>query len=234
MKFLEKLKKRKERKYFRGWEKIFKAPEKIRLAYPHYEVGVGTYGIPEVTEFGDKATLRIGAYTSIAAGVKILLGGEHHTDWLTTYPFPKMIDEVADIPDSTTTRGDVVIGSDCWICTNALILSGVTIGHGAVVAAGAVVTRDVPPFAIVGGKPGPADPLALRGRHPRSPAGFVLVGLAGGRGEAGRPDPVQYRHDSLPALHRATQGLIPRRERSPVMGYTSPIHLGFESPPDNG
>ncbi|HCE7296181.1 TPA: hypothetical protein NHQ39_006012 [Pseudomonas aeruginosa] len=75
MKFLEKLKKRKERKYFRGWEKIFKAPEKIRLAYPHYEVGVGTYGIPEVTEFGDKATLRIGAYTSIAAGVKILLGG---------------------------------------------------------------------------------------------------------------------------------------------------------------
>ncbi|HBO1838374.1 TPA: antibiotic acetyltransferase, partial [Pseudomonas aeruginosa] len=104
MKFLEKLKKRKERKYFRGWEKIFKAPEKIRLAYPHYEVGVGTYGIPEVTEFGDKATLRIGAYTSIAAGVKILLGGEHHTDWLTTYPFPKMIDEVADIPDSTTTR----------------------------------------------------------------------------------------------------------------------------------
>lgn len=153
MKFLEKLKKRKERKYFRGWEKIFKAPEKIRLAYPHYEVGVGTYGIPEVTEFGDKATLRIGAYTSIAAGVKILLGGEHHTDWLTTYPFPKMIDEVADIPDSTTTRGDVVIGSDCWICTNALILSGVTIGHGAVVAAGAVVTRDVPPFAIVGGNP---------------------------------------------------------------------------------
>ncbi|MBH9349739.1 CatB-related O-acetyltransferase [Pseudomonas aeruginosa] len=153
MKFLEKLKKRKERKYFRGWEKIFKAPEKIRLAYPHYEVGVGTYGIPEVTEFGDKATLRIGAYTSIAAGVKILLGGEHHTDWLTPYPFPKMIDEVADIPDSTTTRGDVVIGSDCWICTNALILSGVTIGHGAVVAAGAVVTRDVPPFAIVGGNP---------------------------------------------------------------------------------
>ncbi|WP_264768975.1 DapH/DapD/GlmU-related protein, partial [Klebsiella pneumoniae] len=55
--------------------------------------------------------------------------------------------------DSTTTRGDVVIGSDCWICTNALILSGVTIGHGAVVAAGAVVTRDVPPFAIVGGNP---------------------------------------------------------------------------------
>ncbi len=47
---------------------------------------MGTYGIPEVTEFGDKATLRIGAYTSIAAGVKILLGGEHHTDWLTTYP----------------------------------------------------------------------------------------------------------------------------------------------------
>ncbi|MCT9629567.1 DapH/DapD/GlmU-related protein [Pseudomonas aeruginosa] len=64
-----------------------------------------------------------------------------------------MIDEVADIPDSTTTRGDVVIGSDCWICTNALIPSGVTIGHGAVVAAGAVVTRDVPPFAIVGGNP---------------------------------------------------------------------------------
>ncbi|WP_166361168.1 CatB-related O-acetyltransferase [Pseudomonas akapageensis] len=153
MKFLENLKNRKERKRLRALSKLERSAEKIRLRYPRYTVGVGTYGIPEVTEFGDDTVLKVGNYTSIAAGVQILLGGEHRTDWITTYPFPAMIDEVKDIKDYAPSKGDVVIGSDCWICTNAVILSGVTIGHGAIVAAGATVTRDVPPFAVVGGNP---------------------------------------------------------------------------------
>ncbi len=153
MKFLENLLNRKERKRLRAMSKLERAAEKIRLRYPRYTVGVGTYGIPEVVEFGDDTVLKIGSYTSIAAGVQILLGGEHRTDWLTTYPFPAMIDEVKDIKDYAPSKGDVVIGSDCWICTNAVILSGVSIGHGAIVAAGATVTRDVPPFAVVGGNP---------------------------------------------------------------------------------
>lgn len=154
MKFLELLKTRKTRKRLRQMDKLERAAEKIRLRYPDYEVGTGTYGIPEVFEFGDKTILRIGSYTSIAGGVRILLGGEHRTDWLTTYPFPAMMSGLEDIKDYAPSKGDVVIGSDCWICADAMILSGVTIGHGAIVAAGAVVTRDVAPFAVVGGNPG--------------------------------------------------------------------------------
>lgn len=153
MKFLELLKTRKTRKRLRAMDKLERAPEKIRMAYPRYVVGTGTYGIPEVFEFGDDTILRVGSYTSIALGVKILLGGEHRTDWLTTYPFPAMMKGLEDITDYAPSKGDVTIGSDCWICAGAMILSGVTIGHGAIVAAGAVVTKDVPPFAVVGGSP---------------------------------------------------------------------------------
>lgn len=153
MKFLEMLKNRATRKRLRRMDKLERAPEKIRLQYPRYTVGVGTYGIPEVFEFGDDTVLRIGSYTSIAAGVRILLGGEHRTDWLTTYPFPAMMKGLEDIKDYAPSKGDVVIGSDCWICAGAMILSGVTIGHGSIVAAGAVVTRDVAPFSVVGGNP---------------------------------------------------------------------------------
>ena len=126
MKFLEKLKQRKIRKHLKRLEKLERAPEKIRLRYPRYEVGVGTYGIPEVMEFGDNTILKVGSYTSIAEGVKILLGGGHRTDWVSTYPFPLMIDEARDIPGCSPTKGDVVIGSDCWICADVMILSGVT------------------------------------------------------------------------------------------------------------
>ncbi|WP_260961050.1 CatB-related O-acetyltransferase [Pseudomonas citri] len=153
MKLLQKLKERQQRKRLKRLEKLERAPEKIRLRYPNYEIGTGTYGIPEVMEFGDDTVLKVGSYTSIAQGVKILLGGGHRTDWVSTFPFPRIIDEARHIPGSNPTKGDVVIGSDCWICAETMILSGVTIGHGAVVAASAVVTRDVAPYAIVGGNP---------------------------------------------------------------------------------
>ncbi|MDY7559184.1 CatB-related O-acetyltransferase [Pseudomonas sp. 10B1] len=153
MKFLEALKERRTKKQLNGMDKLHRLPEKIRLRYPKYSFGVGTYGIPEVIKFGHDAVLKVGAYTSIATGVKILLGGEHHTDWVSTYPFPAMISEVNDILDFSTSKGDVVIGSDCWICTDAMILSGVTVGHGAIVAAGAIVNRDIAPFSVVGGNP---------------------------------------------------------------------------------
>lgn len=153
MKLFENLKNRRERKRLRAMDKLQRAAEKIRLHHPRSTVGIGSYGIPEVMDFGDDAILRIGSYSSIAEGVQILLGGEHRTDWLTTYPFPAMVEEVKDIVDYAPSKGDVVIGSDCWICANVVILSGVTIGHGAIVAAGAVVSRDVPPYAVVGGNP---------------------------------------------------------------------------------
>lgn len=125
----------------------------FKRRYPQYEYGTGTYGMPDVKHDDEQTTLKIGAYCSIASGVLILLGGNHRTDWVTSYPFPAMLKEASHIKDHYKSRGDVIIGSDVWLCTNSTILSGVTIGHGAVVAAGALVCRDVAPFSIVAGNP---------------------------------------------------------------------------------
>ncbi len=130
-----------------------RGPALFRLRYPDYEIGDGSYGLPEVYDFDEGSTLRIGSYTSIAAEVRIVLGGHHRVDWLSTFPFPAMFEEASDIVGYNGTHGDVVIGSDVWLCTGSMVLSGVTIGHGAVVAAGAVVTRDVEPYSIVAGNP---------------------------------------------------------------------------------
>lgn len=127
--------------------------EKFRKKYPHYELGVGTYGLPTVHDADEGTTLRIGAYCSIASGVQIFLGSHHRTDWISCYPFPAFFKEARHIPSFVVSRGDVTIGSDVWLCANCTILSGVTIGHGAVVGTGAVVTRDVEPYAVVAGNP---------------------------------------------------------------------------------
>ena len=128
----------------------------IRKRPGQITVGPYTYGRPKVRFPESGARLVIGRYGSIADGVEILLGGNHRTDWATTYPFPAMAGlwpEAAGITGSDVSRGDVRIGHDAWLGSQAMILSGVTIGHGAVVAACAVVTRDVPAYAIVAGNP---------------------------------------------------------------------------------
>lgn len=126
---------------------------RFRARYPDYQIGVGTYGLPQVHDWNEGSTLRIGAYCSIAEGAQILLGGHHRTDWVSTFPFPRYVEEAEGIAEFGGTRGDVVIGNDVWLGTDCMILSGVTVGNGAVVAARSVVTRDVPPYAIVAGNP---------------------------------------------------------------------------------
>lgn len=121
--------------------------------YPQYQIGVGTYGDLDVLTLGISANLRIGSYTSIASGVKVFLGGEHRTDWATTYPFNVLWKSAKQISGHPKTKGNVEIGSDVWIGADALILSGVIVGDGAVIGARAVVTKDVPPYAIVAGNP---------------------------------------------------------------------------------
>jgi chloramphenicol O-acetyltransferase type B len=125
----------------------------FRKKYPSYQIGANNYGVPNIKNPHDDATLTIGSYCSIAPNVKIYMGGMHRTDWVTTYPFPAFQTDAQHIKNWDPTHGNVTIGSDVWLCANCVILSGVTVGHGAVVANSAIVTKDVPAYAIVGGNP---------------------------------------------------------------------------------
>jgi len=133
--------------------RFYRSPARFRERYPTYAIGLGSYGIPIVHDWDEGTTLRIGSYCSIASNVQIFLGGQHRTDWVSSYPFPAYLPEAAHIDGFGGSRGDVVIGSDVWLCSNCTILSGVTIGHGAVIASGAVISKDVPPYAVMAGNP---------------------------------------------------------------------------------
>ena len=104
---------------------------------------------------GDK--LIIGKFCSIACGTKFLMNcGNHTLHSLSTYTFPLFGEEwehKMNVKDSWDNKGNITIGNDVWIGYEAVILSGVTIGDGAIIGTRAVVTKDVPPYAIVGGSP---------------------------------------------------------------------------------
>lgn len=113
--------------------------------------------------------LVIGRFCSIACGAKFLFNSANHTQRsLSTYIFPVLFEEwgldVERIPEAWDNKGDIVVGNDVWIGYEAVILAGVTIGDGAIVAARAVVTKDVPPYTIVGGVP--ARPIRRRFSQP--------------------------------------------------------------------
>lgn len=102
--------------------------------------------------------LQIGKFCSIACGAKFLFNSANHTlSSLSTYPFPLFFEEWGlekkDITNAWDNKGDIVIGNDVWIGYEAVILAGVTIGDGAIIGTRAVVTKDVPPYTIVGGVP---------------------------------------------------------------------------------
>jgi chloramphenicol O-acetyltransferase type B len=119
-----------------------------------WSIGGTTYGAPVVRTWGgDEQRLTIGEYCSIAGGVTIFLGGNHRTDWVTTYPFNRIDKAASHIKGHPATRGPVRIGNDVWIGAGAVILSGVSIGDGACIGASSVVGRDVAPYAIVAGNP---------------------------------------------------------------------------------
>lgn len=112
---------------------------------------------------GDR--LKIGKFCSIACGAKFLFtSGNHSLRSLSTYTFPIFFEEwgldAKNICSAWDNKGDIVIGNDVWIGYEALILSGVTVGDGAIIGSRAVVTKDVPPYTIVGGVP--AKPIRRR------------------------------------------------------------------------
>lgn len=103
-------------------------------------------------------TLRIGKFCSIACGAKFLFASANHTQAsVSTYPFPIFFKEwdldIGDVTSAWDHKGDIVIGNDVWIGYEAVVMAGVTIGDGAIIGARAVVTKDVPPYTIVGGVP---------------------------------------------------------------------------------
>ena len=119
-----------------------------------WTVGAHTYGAPFV--FDDQhGDLTIGRFCSIAAGTSLILGN-HRTDQVSTFPFRTLSQfwpKAASGPDDHEDRGGIHLGSDIWLGAHCTVLSGVTIGSGAVVAANSVVTKSVEPYAIVAGNP---------------------------------------------------------------------------------
>lgn len=114
------------------------------------EIGNYTYGAINVINHAKDKKLKIGNYCSIAPEVTFMLNADHRIDLPSTYPFKvRFCGEKSE----AFGKGDIVIGDDVWIGYRSTIMSGVTIGQGAVVAAGSVVTKDVPPYAVVGGVP---------------------------------------------------------------------------------
>lgn len=109
--------------------------------------------------------LIIGKFCSIACGAKFLFNSANHAlHSLSTYPFPIFYEEWglqgANVASAWDNKGDIVLGNDVWVGFEAVILAGVTIGDGAIIGTRAVVTKDVPPYTIVGGVP--AKPLRRR------------------------------------------------------------------------
>lgn len=114
-------------------------------------VGKMSYGPLIVHESGaENESLKIGSYVSISSGVKFILGGNHNIKTFTTFPHRYMS---WGMGVEATSKGPIIVHDDVWIGTDALILSGVSLGKGCIVAAGSVVTKSVPAFAVVGGNP---------------------------------------------------------------------------------
>jgi chloramphenicol O-acetyltransferase type B len=113
----------------------------------------------------DVDKLIIGSFCSIGSGVSFIMAGNqgHRSDWITTSPFYYMQHwnpAFAAAADGFQRAGDTVVGSDVWIGSEAMIMPGVHIGHGAVIGSRALVTKDVEPYTIVGGNP--AKPIRKR------------------------------------------------------------------------
>jgi virginiamycin A acetyltransferase len=121
-----------------------------------YTIGDFTYGGPILINWREKGcTLKIGKFCSLSR-VNIFLAGNHRTDWISSYPFH--LSPFAEAYDQyyggqSLSKGAVEIGNDVWIGAQATIMSGVNVGDGAIIAAFSVVTKDVPPYTIVGGNP---------------------------------------------------------------------------------
>lgn len=139
--------------FFYKWRKLNKHNTTSPInefTISNVSVGKNTYGGLYVLSFNDCSHLYIGSYCSIAPSVAFVLSADHYTRNISSFPYKvKVMGEAFE----GVSKGDIIVDDDVWIGYGATILSGVHIGQGAVIAAGAVVTSDIPPYAIVGGVP---------------------------------------------------------------------------------
>lgn len=116
-----------------------------------------SYGVPTVHIYDCNCKIYIGNYCSIAKGCEILLGGNHHTKWISTYAFYRDKNTFSNWAnlheDQAAYHGNINIGNDVWIGQNVLILPGTNIGNGAVIGAGSVVAGKIPAYSIAVGNP---------------------------------------------------------------------------------
>jgi len=130
---------------------------KARNTFPKFvTVGVHSYSNLRPDTFlhcTEQSPVEIGTFCSIAPEVLFVCQANHPTETASTFGIQDRIVKTKTMYEYLRTKGPIVLGNDVWIGTRAIILSGVTIGDGAIVAAGSVVTNDVPPYAIVGGNP---------------------------------------------------------------------------------
>lgn len=138
------------------------------VTHPNIEVGVFSYysGYHHKHDFVECARylhdkrkdvdkLIIGSYCSIGSGAIFMMAGNqgHNTQWLSTYPFFFQANIFKDANNGFEKAGNTIIGNDVWIGSEAMIMPGITIGDGAIIAARAVVVKDVKPYTVVGGNP---------------------------------------------------------------------------------
>lgn len=125
-----------------------------------YNAGRGTYfdRTINIMAWTENSLLKIGRYCSIARNCTFLLDGNHRADWVTTSTMikglvtPEINDELHFLGHNPS-KGDIIIGNDVWIGTEAMIMPGIHIGNGAVIAARSLVTKNVKPYSVVGGNP---------------------------------------------------------------------------------
>ena len=113
----------------------------------------------DIISWSDQYKVKLGRYNSIGRGCKFFLHANHRADWVTTSSqlFGPVTPEIADMHmkmGHPTCKGDIIVENDVWIGAKSLIMSGIKISNGAIIAAGSTVTKDVPPYAIVAGNPG--------------------------------------------------------------------------------
>ena len=144
--------------FIKKWRKINRHNNTTPITvFPLEFVSVGSYsyGFLDVIIYNsvlNKNKLVIGNFVSIAGNVKFLLNENHQTHTFTTFPLKSFLKKI-DCPEDALGKGSIVIEDEVWIGFGVIILSGVKIGKGSIIATGSVVTESVPPYTIVGGVP---------------------------------------------------------------------------------